>query len=87
MRTKAHPGHILRIPVESDAADALGYKENTETLRVWYTGGRVYDYYEVPPEEFDKLMHADSIGAYLNRFIKPYYECDELKALRSLWDS
>lgn len=79
MRTGIHPPYISRISVESEAATAIGYDPETATLRVWYTGGRVYDYYDVPPAESANLLHADSLGAYLNQFIKPRYECEELK--------
>jgi hypothetical protein len=31
----------------------------------------------VPPQDYVRLINAESIGAYVNREIKPYYECEE----------
>ena len=39
---------------------------------------RVYKYKAVPPQEFRNLVSADSKGTYINRFIKPAYEYEEV---------
>jgi KTSC domain len=39
---------------------------------------RVYKYKAVPPKEFRNLVSADSKGTYINRFIKPVYEYEEV---------
>jgi lysyl-tRNA synthetase class 2 len=59
--------------VESSAVESVGYDAVTRTLEVEYAGGAVYRYVGVPPRAYDLLLRADSIGAYVNRRIKPYY--------------
>lgn len=62
-----------RLPVESSAVASVGYDARTRTLEVEFAGGGVYRYLGVPPREHETLLRADSIGAYVNRSIKPRY--------------
>lgn len=62
--------------IDSSAISAVGYEDHV--LRVTYLNGRTYDYLEVPQEEFDRLMAAESRGVYLNKVIKPNYEGHEV---------
>jgi hypothetical protein len=64
---------IEKQPVSSSNIEALGYDESTQTLRVWFTIGNIYDYANVPQIEFEQLKFAPSIGAYFNRNIKGAY--------------
>ena len=59
--------------VSSSNIEALGYEEETQTLRVWFLTGSAYDYANVSNIEFDALLCAPSIGAYYNRNIKNSY--------------
>lgn len=59
--------------VSSSNIEGLGYEENAQTLRVWFTVGNIYDYLNVPQIEFEQLKIASSIGAYFNRNIKGAY--------------
>lgn len=61
--------YIPRNAVESDAVDAIGYDESEKLLDIEFTGGEIYRYENVPPEEYRALMAADSIGGYVNRRI------------------
>lgn len=65
---------MKRIRVSSSTISALHYSEVSHTLRVWFTNGAVYDYYKVPPEEYENLVHAGSIGSHYNEFIKNLYD-------------
>jgi hypothetical protein len=72
---------IKGIAVSSEAATAIGYDEHSQVMRVWYTGGGIYDYLLVPAWEHRRVMTADSIGTYLNQVIKeryPYREVTEV---------
>lgn len=62
-----------RLPVESSAIASVGYDARTRTLEVEFVGGGVYRYLGVPPREHETLLRADSLGAYVNRSIKPRY--------------
>ncbi len=51
----------------------VGYKYHTQVMRVEYTNGKRYDYLDVPREDWQKVLAANSKGAMLNRIIKGYY--------------
>jgi len=61
------------IPVQSSNVTSIGYNEETETLRVAFQSGSIYEYYNVPPPIFEQFKSAPSIGSYLNRNIKGFY--------------
>lgn len=48
---------------------AVGYDPKTHTLEVLFNSGKTYEYRNVPPEEYDGLMAADSKGSYMRSFI------------------
>lgn len=58
--------------VESTALDDVGYKGNV--LYVKFKGNGWYEYPNVPQELFEKLLRAESRGAFLNKVIKPQYQ-------------
>jgi hypothetical protein len=68
---------LPRDHVKSEAVRSIGYDEGEWVLQVRFNNGKLYNYFRVPPHEFHSLRSAESIGAYLNREIKPYYECEE----------
>jgi hypothetical protein len=60
--------------VKSSAVEAVGYDEERQWLEVrWLGQDRVYRYYRVPAEVHQELLHAESIGAYVNERVKPRY--------------
>jgi hypothetical protein len=69
---------MRRVSVDSSAIASVGYDARTRTLELEYERGSVYRYLGVPPREHETLMRADSLGAYVNRRIKPYYRCFRL---------
>ena len=68
---------LHRDHVQSEAVRSIGYDEREWVLQVRFNNGKLYNYFRVPPHEFHALCGAESIGAYLNREIKPYYEYEE----------
>jgi hypothetical protein len=66
---------VHRLSVESSAIASVGYDARSRTLEVEFVGGSVYRYLGVPPREHETLLRADSLGAYVNRSIKPRYRC------------
>lgn len=72
-----YAGAIRRRHVQSTAVRSVGYDAGNWVLQVEYAGGGVYNYFRVPPQEYAALMSAASIGNYLNRDIKPYYDCEQ----------
>lgn len=52
---------------------AVGYDPKTQTLEVLFNSGKTYGYRNVPPEEYEGLMAADSKGSYMRSFIIDVY--------------
>jgi hypothetical protein len=65
--------HMNMIPVQSSSISAIGYDEQSETLSIRFNNGRTYEFNGVPPEEFEALKNAPSIGSYFNDNIKGQY--------------
>ena len=59
--------------LSSSAVERARYDEESRTLDIWYSGGDRYSYLDVPREAYDALLAAPSIGAFVNREIKPRY--------------
>jgi hypothetical protein len=73
---------ILRMrmtPIDSTAIARLGYNAAKRVLRLEYRSGRTYDYLDVPPEEYKRLLSAKSAGEFVNLEIKPNYDCTEVE--------
>jgi hypothetical protein len=71
-RTEKH--HMHRNPVSSASLKSIGYSEDQEILEVEFVHGGVYQYLEVPREEFVALMGAESHGSYFSHNIRGAYE-------------
>lgn len=60
-------------PVDSSTLRRVGYRPDSATLRLTFTTGKVYDYFDVPPRIHAGLMRAESKGGYFNRHIRPRF--------------
>lgn len=60
-----------RVPVVSTTMNSVGYDPEKRTLEIEFTGGEVYEYYEVPEEIHRDLMAAESKGRYFNLVFRP----------------
>ena len=67
------------IDVESSMIAAVGYDEDTQTLRVQFNSGDLYEYYEVEPKTFQELLEADSKGQYMRACIIDCYGYVKIK--------
>ena len=56
--------------VESSNIDAVGHDLNTQTLKVAFQSGGVYEYANVPLEVFQEILQAESVGKTFNRLVK-----------------
>jgi len=61
---------MQRKPVTSSNLAEIGYDEKRRVLEVLFKSGTLYQYFEVPPREYQALMQASSHGQYLNANIK-----------------
>jgi hypothetical protein len=67
-----------RRPVDSSSIVSVGYDPRTFTLEIEFHNGRVYRYLQVPIAAYRLLLQAPSIGAFVNRQIKPRFEAVEV---------
>ena len=65
--------NYFEAEVVSTNLATVKYWKNTQTLRVTFHNGAVYDYAGVPADVVQDLITADSVGGYFNRNIKNTY--------------
>jgi hypothetical protein len=63
----------------SSVVSKIIYKEETETLRIVFVSGMVYDYKKVPLEVYEAMKSSGSKGIFLNKFIKSNYEFEKVE--------
>jgi len=63
----------------SSVVASMHYDDTSSTLRIVYVSGMVYDYKDVPPEEYLEMKSATSKGTYLNKYIKGQYQFEKVK--------
>jgi hypothetical protein len=82
---------VQRSPVSSRALISVGYDNETQTLEVEFTRGRVFQYAGVPRSTYEWLLRAPNKGGIFNRLIRdrfpevevtPVVEQDLLAKLR-----
>ena len=62
-----------RVPVQSSNVAEVGYDPTTMTLEVAFRNGTVYQYFDIPEILYQELLHAESVGKFLNTQIKNNY--------------
>ena len=66
-------------PVESSAIKAIGHDPVTNTLRVEFQSGGVYDYHGVPAEKHSNFIGAESIGKHFLQHIRGAHEYTRIR--------
>lgn len=56
---------------------AIGYDVESRELRVKFREGSIYVYYDVPPDVYEEMLSADSIGHYMNDHVVHSYLYDQ----------
>ena len=63
---------------DSTAVRRALYDPERETLDLWYADEDRYTYFAVPPDVHDELLRVheagESVGAFVNDRIKPFYD-------------
>lgn len=57
-------------PLASSTIHSVGYEVATQTLRIVFRSGAVYEYYFVPEEVYVGLLRAPSHGTYFAAHIR-----------------
>lgn len=60
-------------PVSSSMIAAVGYDDEFEDLHVEFVKSGTYVYSGVPRAVYEDLLHASSIGNYVNQVLIPSY--------------
>ena len=69
---------MKRISVDSSNLASVGYDEENKILEIEFNHGGIYQYFDVPKDEYDALMNASSLGSYFYHNIRDDYEFDKL---------
>lgn len=63
-----------REHIESSLIDSIGYDSGSKTLEVEFKSGPIWEYWPVPPSEFQTLKDSVSSGSYFLRNIRGKYQ-------------
>jgi hypothetical protein len=67
--------------VQSSALEQVAYDEPSQTLSATFRdSGRTYIYRDVPQEVYDRLIFAESIGAFFNAHIRDRFHFEDIGA-------
>jgi hypothetical protein len=62
---------MQRVPVESRSIATIGYDPEQLILELEFREtGEIYQYFDVPPEQYDAFLKAESKGTHLNKEFK-----------------
>lgn len=56
--------------IDSSNVEAVGFDEDEQEIWVRFLSGDTYVYSDANEAIFNELLHASSVGSYLNRAIK-----------------
>jgi hypothetical protein len=75
---------MKREEVESSMIASVGYDPKAQELEIEFNNsGQVYVYFEVPKEEYEGLMAAESKGSYMHSNILDCYTYSRVSRRRS----
>ena len=70
--------HLL-LYMPSSVIASMQYDPESQTLRIIFVSGIVYDYVNVPAEIYAAMKRSGSKGTYLNRHIKGHFDFRKIK--------
>lgn len=70
---------LQRVRSASGNSVEAGYDETTQTMRVKFKNGTMYDYRGVDPQIAAQAFLAPSFGLYLNQVIEPCCPAGKVK--------
>ncbi len=66
--------HMVTLnPMDSRMIAAVGYDPEQRYMLVLFNTGKAYEYYDIPPEEYNGLLTAESKGGYMREHILDLY--------------
>ena len=70
---------MKRVPVESSMIAEVGYDAEKHTLEVMFHSGQIFEYYDVPAEQYTSMLAAKSAGQYFNQNFKGQFVYKHIK--------
>lgn len=67
-----------RTPVSSSNIRSIGYDSQSATLKVEFSSGDIYQYFDVPEHLYQQFLHASSHGQFLNDNIRYSYRYQKI---------
>ena len=64
---------MTALKKQSSNIQNLIYNDETETLKVTFTSGTTYEYFDVPEDVYEEFTNAESLGKFFHEFIKGKY--------------
>ncbi len=64
---------VILYPVQSSMLASVGYDPQKQILYVLFNSGTAYEYHNVPPDVYQELLQAESIGQYMQENIIDHY--------------
>jgi len=71
---------VQRIRVDSSDIVSIGYDPKTFVLEIEFKEDRIYDYFDVESDVYDRFMRADSFGEYFFASINKRYRYKRVDA-------
>lgn len=68
-----------RHQVKSSNVVSVGYDPASGVLEVEFRNGSVYDYADVPAEQFNELLEAPSVGSFIAKRVRGQYPTTKLE--------
>jgi hypothetical protein len=69
---------MRREKVDSTTLQSVGYESKSQVLELEFCSGALYQYFEVPEEEHQALLSAESKGRYFGFHIRNQYRFERL---------
>ena len=67
-----------RAPLESSVLASVLYLPALRLLEVEFRSGLSYQYFDVPQQSYQRLLTAESKGAYFNANIRNCFPCNQI---------
>jgi hypothetical protein len=67
------------VGVESSTVASVAHDAEKSVLEVRFHNGGLYRYQNVTPAMFRDVLEARSVGAHINRVIKPACACEKVR--------
>jgi hypothetical protein len=70
---------MQRKSVSSSSLSSIGYDSQKKILEVEFNHRGIYQYFDVPQDEYDDLMNASSHGSYFYHNIRDCYDYEKIR--------